>query len=189
MPAEPARRAAAGALVVLACSAAAAAAAWSPAERASVGPLVARSPDVAMNRRGDAAAAWVRGAGRKAMVVVSFRAAGGDWSRPEGVSRRGRPAVDPQVSLDAGGRVVVAWRQVVGTRLVRFAGLRRRKPVLVVRARERQAARDALGPHPDAVEPPGDGGPARPGHRRAGRRRGHLALGHREHLGRSRLSR
>ena len=38
------------------------------------------------------------------------------------------------------GRVVVVWRQVVGSRLVRFADLRRRKPVLVVRARERQAA-------------------------------------------------
>ena len=140
MPAEPARRAAAGAIVVLACSVAAAAAAWSPAEQASVGPLAARSPDVAMNRRGDAAAAWVRGIGRRAMVVVSLRAAGGDWSRPEGVSRRGRPAVDPQVSLDADGRVVVVWRQVVGSRLVRFADRRRRKPVLVVRARERQAA-------------------------------------------------
>ena len=140
MPAETRRRAAAGALVVLACSVASAAAAWSPAEQASVGPLAARSPDVAMNRRGDAAAAWVRGTGRKAMVVVSLRAADGGWSRPEGVSRRGRPAVDPQVALDADGRVVVVWRQVVGSRLVRFAGKRRRKPVLVVRARERQAA-------------------------------------------------
>ena len=35
---------------------------------------------------------------------------------------------------------MVVWRQVVGSRLVRFAGKRRRKPVLVVRARERQAA-------------------------------------------------
>jgi hypothetical protein len=158
MPAEPVRRAAAGALVVLACSAAAAAAAWSPAERASVGPLVARSPDVAMNRRGDAAAAWVRGAGRRAMVVVSFRAAGGDWSRPEGVSRRGRPAVDPQVSLDADGRVVVVWRQVVGTRLVRFAGLRRRKPVLVVRARERPAAATRWDPIHTLSSPRGTAG-------------------------------
>jgi hypothetical protein len=139
MRAEPARRAAVGALAILALSAATAAAAWSPAEPASVGPLAARSPDVAMNGRGDAAAAWVRGTGRRAMVVVSVRAAGAGWSRPEGVSRRGRPAVDPKVSVDAAGRVVVVWRQVVGSRVVRFAGQRRRKPVLVVRARERQA--------------------------------------------------
>jgi hypothetical protein len=136
MPAEPVRRAAAGALAVLVCSAAAAAAAWSPAERASVGPLAARSPDVAMDDRGDAAAAWVRGSGRRAMVVVSLRTDGGEWSRPEAVSRRGRPAVDPQVSVDAAGRVVVVWRQVVGSRLVRIEGQRRRRPVLVVRARE-----------------------------------------------------
>jgi hypothetical protein len=139
MRAEPARRAAVGALVVLACSVAAATAAWSPAEQASVGPLAARSPDVAMNRRGDAAAAWVRGTGRKAMVVVAFRAAGGEWSRPEGVSRRGRPAVDPQVALDQAGRVVVVWRQVVGSRVLRVEGVRRRRPVLLVRARERRA--------------------------------------------------
>lgn len=138
MPAELVRRATAWALAALACSAAAAAAAWSPAERASVGPLAARSPDVAMNGRGDAAAAWVRGTGRKAMVVVAFREAGGAWSRPEAVSRRGRPALDPQVSVDAAGRVVVVWRQVVGSRIVRVEGLRRRRPVLVVRARERR---------------------------------------------------
>jgi hypothetical protein len=139
MPAEPVRRAAVGALAVLACSAATAAGAWSPAEPASVGPLAARSPDVAMNGRGDAVAAWVRGTGRKAMVVVTLRAAGGEWSRPEAVSRRGRPAVNPQVAVDPTGRVVVVWRQVAGSRLVSISGERRRKPVLVVRARERRA--------------------------------------------------
>jgi hypothetical protein len=139
MPAELGRRAAVGALAALACSVGVAAAAWGPAEQASVGPLAARAPDVAMNRRGDAVAAWVRGTGRKAMVVVAFRSAGGEWSRPEAVSRRGRPAVDPQVAVDAAGRVVVVWRQVVGSRVVRFEGVRRRRPVLVVRARERRS--------------------------------------------------
>ena len=167
MPAEPVRRAAAGALVVLACSAAAAAAAWSPAERASVGPLVARSPDVAMNRRGDAAAAWVRGAGRKAMVVVSLRAAGGDWSRPEGDlparAARGRPAGVAGRRRPGGGRVAPGGRHPPGALRgpaapqARPRGARARAP----------GGRDALGPHPDAVEPPADGGPARPGHRRA----------------------
>lgn len=138
MRAEPLRGAALGAVALLACSAAAAAGAWSPAEPASVGPLPARSPDVAMNARGDAATAWVRGTGRSAMVVVSFRAVGGEWSRPEAVSRRGRRAVDPQVVVDAAGRIVVVWRQVARGGVVRIEGVRRRRPFYVVRARERR---------------------------------------------------
>lgn len=138
MRGEPLRRAVLGALALLAGCAATAAGAWTPAEQASVGPLPARSPDVAMNARGDAAAAWVRGSGRSAMVVVSFRAVGGGWSRPEAVSRRGRRAVDPQVAVDAAGRIVVVWRQVARGMVVRIDGVRRRRPLLVVRARERR---------------------------------------------------
>ena len=35
--------------------------AWTRPEQASRGPLPARSPEVAINARGDAAAVWVRG--------------------------------------------------------------------------------------------------------------------------------
>ncbi len=113
--------------------------AWTAPERASRGPLPARAPDVASNARGDAAAAWVRGKRRKAMVVVSVRPAGGEWSAPEGLSRRGRPAIDPDVAIDARGRVIVAWRQVVRTRTVETAAGPRRQAVYVVRTRARAA--------------------------------------------------
>jgi hypothetical protein len=112
-------------------------AAFAPPERASIGPLPARAPDVAVNDRGDAAAVWIRGAGRAAMVVASLRPAGGEWSAPEAISRRGRPAIDPQVGLDARGLAVVTWRQVERVRRIRTGDGRRRQAVYVARARER----------------------------------------------------
>ncbi len=109
-------------------------------ERASVGPLPARSADVSVNARGDAAAVWVRGARREAMIVVSTRPAGGIWTRPEGISRRGRPAIDPEVAVDAQGQVFVTWRQVDRVRSVRTTDGLRRQAVYVARARTRAAA-------------------------------------------------
>lgn len=114
-----------------------AAAAWERPQRASQGPLAAHSPTVAVNARGDGAAAWVRGTGRAAMIVVSLRPAGGAWSEPVGISRRGRPAIDPGVAVDPQGRVTVIWRQVVGSRQVRVRGTLRRRAVYVARVRER----------------------------------------------------
>ncbi len=114
--------------------------AWEAPVRASKGPLPAHSPDVAVNARGDAVAAWVRGARRDAMIVVSQRPAGGDWGAPVAISRRGRPAIDPQVAIDGQGLALVTWRQVVRTRIVRTESGRRRQAVYVTRARERATA-------------------------------------------------
>lgn len=122
-----------------------AAAAWESPQRASKGPLAAHSPTVSLNGRGDGAAAWVRGTGRAAMIVVSLRSAGGSWSDPVAVSRRGRPAIDPAVAVDPRGHVTVAWRQVVGSRLVRSRGALRRRAVYVARVRERLIADDRWG--------------------------------------------
>ncbi|WP_217913384.1 hypothetical protein [Miltoncostaea marina] len=119
--------------------------AWESPRRASSGPLDAHSPAVAANARGDAAAAWVRGTGRDAMIVVSLRPAGGGWSRQAAISRRGRKAIDPQVAVDGQGRVVVVWRQVVRTRLVRARGGLRRQAVYVAHARERDVAEGRWG--------------------------------------------
>lgn len=123
--------------LLLGASAVPAAAAWEPTQRASVGPLEATSPDAAVNARGDAAAAWVRGSGRGRQIVVSFRPLGGSWSRPEGISRRGGPAIDPRVAVGPDGRILVVWRQAVRTRVLRTGGRRRAQAVYVARARER----------------------------------------------------
>lgn len=127
----------AGALALVAAGAAPAAGAWSGPERASVGPLDADSVDVAVNMRGDGAAAWVRGSRRGRAIVVTLRRAGGGWERPVAISRRGRPAIDPQVAIAADGRVIVVWRQVVRNRVIVSRGKRRSQAVYVVRARER----------------------------------------------------
>jgi hypothetical protein len=125
------------AVVLLGAAAAPAAAVWDGAERASVGPMDATSPDVALNARGDAAAVWVRGSGRSRQIVASYRPLGGEWSRPEGISRRGRPSIDPKVAVAPDGRIVTVWRQVARTRAVRVGGRRRAQAVYVARARER----------------------------------------------------
>jgi hypothetical protein len=134
------------AALLLGVGAAPAGAVWGPAERASVGPLDATSPDVALNARGDGAAVWVRGSGRERQIVASLQPAGGSWSRPEGISRRGRPSIDPKVAVAPDGRVVVAWRQVVRDRVVRVGGARRAQAVYVARARERPLAGEAWEP-------------------------------------------
>ncbi|HTI34745.1 MAG TPA: hypothetical protein VL422_13785, partial [Miltoncostaea sp.] len=121
----------------LLAAAAPAGAAWDPPARASQGPLPAHSPSVAMNDRGDGVAAWVRGARRAAMIVVSVRPADGGWSDPVAISRRGRPALDPVATIDGQGGIVVLWRQVVRIRRVPTAEGPRRQAVYVVRARQR----------------------------------------------------
>lgn len=131
------RRALAVATLGLLAAAAPATAAWEPPARASQGPLPAHSPSVAMNARGDAVAAWVRGAGTAQMIVVSVRGAGQAWSEPVAVSRRGRPAIDPVATIDGQGGVVVVWRQVVRVRRVPTTDGPRRQAVYVVRARQR----------------------------------------------------
>jgi hypothetical protein len=114
-----------------------AAAAWEPPARASKGPLPAHSPSVAMNSRGDAVAAWVRGAKRAQMIVVSVRPAGDGWDEPVAISRRGRPAIDPVATIDGQGGIVVVWRQAVRVRRIATTRGRVRQAVYVVRARQR----------------------------------------------------
>ena len=106
-----------------------------------MGPLDATSPDVGLNARGDAAAVWVRGSGRARQIVASYKPLGG--AEPAGgISRRGRPSIDPKVAVGPDGRVVVTWRQVARSRVVRVGG-----------------------------EAPRPGGPRRPGARAAAGRR------------------
>jgi hypothetical protein len=92
---------------------------------------------VATNARGDAVAAWVRGARRGQMIVVSARSAGGGWSEPVAISRRRRAAIDPVATIDAQGGIAVVWRQVARVRRVPTADGTRRQAVYVVRARQR----------------------------------------------------
>jgi hypothetical protein len=108
--------------------------AWGPPQRASTGPGDAGSPDVAVNEHGDAAAIWVQETGGRGRIVASVRRAAGPWSRPAPVSPAGLAAIDPRVAIDASGRAVAVWRQVVRTRVLQG----RRQAVYVARSRERR---------------------------------------------------
>ncbi len=119
--------------------------AWGPPVRASRGPEPARSPDVAVNSAGDAAAAWTMGKRLTQRVVVSVRPAGGQWGPPQVISGSGRRAIDPQVAVDATGRVVVVWRQAMRMRTVQVRGIRRRQAVYVARARDKKVSEFAWG--------------------------------------------
>lgn len=120
--------------------------AWGPPERASRGSEPAQSPDVAANAAGDAAATWIIGKRLAQRVVVSVRPAGGSWATPQVISGNGRRAIDPQVAIDATGRVVVVWRQAMRLRTVRVRGVPRRQAVYVVRARDKMVSEFAWGP-------------------------------------------
>ena len=120
--------------------------AWGAPERASRGSEPAHSPDVAVNTAGDAVAAWVTGARLRERIAVSVRPAGGQWGPPQIISGNGRRAIDPQVSVDGSGRVVVVWRQAVRTRTVRVRGVARRQAVYIVRVRDKRVNDVLWGP-------------------------------------------
>ena len=120
--------------------------AWGAPERASRAGEPAHSPDVAVNATGDAAAAWVAGPRLRERIVVSVRPAGRTWGAPQVISGNARRAIDPQVVLDASGRVLVVWRQAVRTRTVKVRGVARRQVVYVVRTRDKKVTDVTWGP-------------------------------------------
>ncbi len=117
-------------------------AAWTPAERASVDPGDARAPDVAVNPRGAAVAAWVRTlpGGVPEIVATVRRRAAGAWEPAAVVSPPGRAAADPTVAISRSGVAVVGWRQVVRDRAVEVRRRLRTQVVYVAFARERRVA-------------------------------------------------
>ncbi len=117
-------------------------AAWTPPERASVDPGEAHAPDVAVNARGAAVAAWVRTlpGGVPEIVATVRRRAAGSWEPVAVVSPPGRAAADPTVAISRAGVAVVGWRQVVRDRVLTVGGRPRTQVVYVAFARERRVA-------------------------------------------------
>lgn len=116
-----------------------AAAEWSAPERVSPEGSEGRSPAVAVGPSETAAVAWVHGSWRQRTIAVAVRDADGRWDRPVRVSRRGGLAIDPQVAVDAAGRVTVVWRQTAGRQTLRIGGRRVVRRVWVAQARRRDA--------------------------------------------------
>jgi hypothetical protein len=70
----------------------------------------AHDPIIAMNERGDAAAAWEVDGPQGCRVWAAYRRANGHWGRPHRLSNfdAGCPA-ETQLAIDANGEAIVAW--------------------------------------------------------------------------------
>lgn len=73
-------------------------------------------PSVAIDRRGNAIASWLRtDAEGNLRVVVAFQPPNGEFGPPVDLSDPGQPAFDPQVAFDRRGRAVAVWERFDGT--------------------------------------------------------------------------
>lgn len=102
--------------------------AWGGSERLSVPASSTESPEVAMDRLGNAVAVWHRSTGHDSVVQAAVRPAGGMWSAPQNLSVADEAAFAADVDLEA-GRVTAVWtvlrdrRSVVQTSSRTLAGL------------------------------------------------------------------
>jgi hypothetical protein len=97
--------------------------AWSSAQGISSPALAAESPELAMDRQGNAVAVWQRSTGRNSVVQAAVRPAGGTWAQPQDVSSPGVVAFAPDVSAEA-GRTIVVWIAVLASRTVVESSIR-----------------------------------------------------------------
>lgn len=86
-------------------------AAFEPAKRISVPAAEMESPELAMDRLGNAVAVWHRSTGRDSIVQAAVRPARGEWSEPQDLSAPGDVAIDPDVAVEA-GRVTAVWTAI-----------------------------------------------------------------------------
>jgi hypothetical protein len=86
-------------------------AAFEPARRISVPVADTESPEVAMDRLGNAVAVWHRSTGRDSVVQAAVRPARGEWSEPQDLSAPGDVAIDTDVAVEA-GRVTAVWTAI-----------------------------------------------------------------------------
>jgi hypothetical protein len=72
------------------------------------------SPNVAVDRAGNAVAVWARSDGQRSRIQVSVRAAGGAFGSPQTLSASGAHAFEPRVAMAPGGTAVVVWYRAEG---------------------------------------------------------------------------
>lgn len=97
------------ALICLAGLAGVALAGWSAPKTLSSRGGVATYPQVGVDRKGDAVAAWGQAHGQGSVVLISQRSRGHSWSRPVRVSPLNADSYTPQVAVAPSGAAVVVW--------------------------------------------------------------------------------
>jgi hypothetical protein len=71
-------------------------------------------PEIAIDRRGNAVAVWLRKDDQGTLrVVSSFRPADGEFGSVETLSKPGAPAFDPQVAFARSGKAIAVWSRLV----------------------------------------------------------------------------
>jgi hypothetical protein len=88
--------------------------AWTKPEELSAPGHTATAPIVAMDAAGNAVAAWIRSNGIAPAAQTATRSAGGAWSLPRNLSRRGRNAASLDLAMNRRGDAVVSWVQAGG---------------------------------------------------------------------------
>lgn len=87
------------------------AAGWSQPELLSTPGHDASTPVLAVDGAGDAVVGWTRSNGVWMAAQVASRPAGGSWSAPHNLSRRGRHAGGIDVAMNRRGDAIVGWAQ------------------------------------------------------------------------------
>ena len=82
--------------------------AWGELTRISAPAASTESPEVAMDRLGNAVAVWHRSTGHDSVVQAAVRPAGGTWSAPQNLSAADDVAFNADVALEA-GRLTAVW--------------------------------------------------------------------------------
>jgi RTX calcium-binding nonapeptide repeat (4 copies) len=78
-------------------------------ERISTAAAAAESPELAMDKLGNAVAVWQQSTnGRDSIVEAAYRPANGAWSAPQALSDPAEPAFNPDVAI-AYGHVTAVW--------------------------------------------------------------------------------
>ncbi len=85
--------------------------AWGEVRRISTPAASTESPELAMDRLGNAVAVWHRSTGRDSVVQAAVRPAGGTWSAAQDLSAAGDLAFNADVALEA-GRLTAVWTVV-----------------------------------------------------------------------------
>ena len=75
---------------------------WGELRQLSAPAASTESPELAMDRLGNAVAVWHRSTGRDSVVQAAVRPAGGTWSAPEDLSEADEAAFNADAALVAG---------------------------------------------------------------------------------------
>jgi hypothetical protein len=91
---------------------------WGAAQDLSATGQNAVDPRTAVDRLGDATAAWSRFDGTNNIVQAAVRPAGGSWGAVKDLSAMGQNAFDAHVAVDGLGNATVAWRRFDGANYI-----------------------------------------------------------------------